>query len=202
MPKKSAAARSGTQRNKPRMQKSIQLVRQTVEEREPLIEKEVDTSAEEEAQTSDELTSTSASTIAALDSSSESTKKESVKIANSTTARKKASAQLATPGTQSEETNDGSSSATASKGAAASRLQSQLKEDLVFETATASKGTAASRLTARRQSVQKTQQRAAATLITAEHYAYVRRDLVVIAILAFIMFAVIIGLHFVPAIGG
>jgi hypothetical protein len=178
MPKKSAAARSGTQRNKPRMQKSIQLVRQTVEEKEPLIEKEVDTSAEEEAQTSDEITSTSVSTIAALDSSSESTKKESVKIANSTTARKKASAQLATPGTQSEETDDVSSSATASKG------------------------TAASRLAARRQAVQKTQQRAAATLITAEHYAYVRRDLVLIAILAFIMFAVIIGLHFVPAIGG
>lgn len=178
MPKKSAATRSGAQRNKPKVQKSIQLVRQTVEEIEPSIEKEVDTSAEEEAQTSDELTPTSVSTIAALDSTSESTEKESVKNANSTTARKKASAQLVTSDIQSEEAS------------------------VVNSTVTAPKGTAASRLAARRQAVQKTQQRAAATLITAEHYAYVRRDLVVIAILAFIMFAVIIGLHFVPAIGG
>jgi len=177
MPKKSAATRSGAQRNKPKVQKSIQLVRQTVEEIEPSIEKEVDTSAEEEAQTSDELTPTSVSTIAAFDSSSESTEKESVKNANSTTARKKASAQLVTSDIQSEEAS------------------------VINSTVTAPKGTAASRLAARRQAVQKTQQRAA-TLITAEHYAYVRRDLVMIAILAFIMFAVIIGLHFVPAIGG
>ena len=190
MPKKSAATRSGAQRNKPRVQKSIQLVRQTVEEKEPLIEKEVDTSAEEEAQTSDELTPTSVSTIATLDSSSENTEKESVKIANSKTARKKASAQLAAPSTQSEE---------ASIVTAPKRSPDGLKDENVFDT---KQGTAASRLAARRQAVQKTQQRAAATLITAEHYAYVRRDLVVIAILAFIMFAVIIGLHFVPAIGG
>jgi len=49
--------------------------------------------------------------------------------------------------------------------------------------------------------VQKAQQRAAATLITAEHYAYVRRDLMFIAILAVIMFSAIIILHFVPGIG-
>jgi hypothetical protein len=190
MPKKSATARSGGQRNKPRVQKSIQLVRQNVEEKEPLIEKEADTSAEEEAQTSDEITPISASTIAALEDSSKSTDKESVKIANSTTARRKASAQLATPGTQSEE---------ASVVAAPKHSPDGLKDENVFDT---KQGTAASRLAARRQAAQKTQQRAAATLITAEHYAYVRRDLVVIAILAFIMFAVIIALHFVPAIGG
>ena len=180
MPKKSAAARSGGQRNKPRVQKSIELVRQTVEEKEPLVEKEVDTGDEVEAQDSDELTLTDVSTMStavALDSTSESTKKESVKIANNAAARRKASAQFATPDTQSEEAS------------------------AVSSTGTTSKGTAASRLAARRQAVQKTQQRAA-TLITAEHYSYVRRDLIVIAILAFIMFAVIIGLHFVPAIGG
>jgi len=65
----------------------------------------------------------------------------------------------------------------------------------------APKGSAAARLAARRQAAQKAQQRAAASLITAEHYAYVRKDLVFIAILAAIMFAAIIILHFVPGIG-
>ena len=199
MPKKSAAARSGGQRNKPRVQKSIELVRQTVEEKEPSVEKEVDTRDEVEAQDRDELTPTDVSTQAQYEqfllpypkdrdeltptdvsaaSTSERTKNESVKIANSAAARRKASEQFATPDTQSEEAS------------------------AVSSTGTTSKGTAASRLAARRQAVQKTQQRASATLITAEHYSYVRRDLIVIAILAFIMFAVIIGLHFVPAIGG
>jgi len=60
---------------------------------------------------------------------------------------------------------------------------------------------AAARLAARLQSGQKNQQRSAPTLITAEHYSYVRKDLVFIAVLAIIMFASIIVLHFVPGIG-
>ena len=67
--------------------------------------------------------------------------------------------------------------------------------------AAAPKGSAASRLAARRQASQRAQQRNAATLITAEHYTYVRKDLVFIAILAAIMFSAIIILHFVPGIG-
>ena len=67
--------------------------------------------------------------------------------------------------------------------------------------AAAPKGSAAARLASRRQASQKAQQRNAATLITAEHYAYVRKDLVFIAILAAIMFSAIIILHFVPGIG-
>ena len=67
--------------------------------------------------------------------------------------------------------------------------------------AAAPKGSAAARLAARRQASQKAQQRNAAALITAEHYTYVRRDLVFIAILAAIMFSAIIILHFVPGIG-
>ncbi|MBV9256993.1 MAG: hypothetical protein JO215_03130 [Ktedonobacteraceae bacterium] len=43
---------------------------------------------------------------------------------------------------------------------------------------------------------QRSQQRAAATLITAEHYTYVTRDLIIIAILASIMFIAIIVLYF------
>ena len=67
--------------------------------------------------------------------------------------------------------------------------------------AAAPKGSAAARLAARRQASQRAQQRNAAALITAEHYTYVRRDLVFIAILAAIMFSAIIILHFVPGIG-
>jgi hypothetical protein len=64
----------------------------------------------------------------------------------------------------------------------------------------ATKGSASARLAARK-NAQRTQ-RNQASLITAEHYFYVRRDLIFIAILAAIMFAVIIILYFVPAIGG
>ncbi len=55
---------------------------------------------------------------------------------------------------------------------------------------------AAARLAARRQAAQKVQ-RSSANLITAEHYAYVRKDLIFILILAVILFGVIIALHFV-----
>ena len=57
------------------------------------------------------------------------------------------------------------------------------------------KGSAAARMVARRRAAHKAQQRSPASLITAEHFAYVRRDLITIAILAFIMFAAIILLY-------
>ena len=71
----------------------------------------------------------------------------------------------------------------------------------VGETVAAPKS-ASARLAARRQAIQKTQQRAPALMISAENYKYVRKDLIFIAILAAIMFSAIIILHFVPAIGG
>jgi len=55
-------------------------------------------------------------------------------------------------------------------------------------------GSASARLAARRG--QKGQQRIAATLITSDHYAYVTRDLLIIAILASVMFVAIIVLYF------
>ena len=60
---------------------------------------------------------------------------------------------------------------------------------------------AASRLAARRQAAQKAQ-RTPVSLISAEHYGYVRKDLAFILVLAIIMFSAIIIMHFVPAIGG
>ena len=61
---------------------------------------------------------------------------------------------------------------------------------------------AAARLAARRQAAQRVSQRSTAALITAEHYSYVRKDLMFILILAIIMFSAIIIMHFIPAIGG
>lgn len=55
---------------------------------------------------------------------------------------------------------------------------------------------AAARLAARRQDAQKAQ-RSTASLIVAENYGYVRRDLVFILFLAIIMFSAIIALHFI-----
>lgn len=76
-------------------------------------------------------------------------------------------------------------------------------EEVVPERNVTSKpaGSAAARLASRRQSSQRGQGRSAAALITPEHYAYVRKDLVFIGILALIMVAVLVGLIFVPGIG-
>jgi hypothetical protein len=63
------------------------------------------------------------------------------------------------------------------------------------------RGSASARLAARRQAAQKNPQRSSASLITSEHYAYVRKDLILIAVLAVILFSIIIILHFVPGIG-
>ncbi|GLV57095.1 hypothetical protein KDH_39330 [Dictyobacter sp. S3.2.2.5] len=57
---------------------------------------------------------------------------------------------------------------------------------------------ASARLAARRLAAQKAQQqRAGNAMVTTEHFAYVRRDLITIAILATIMVAAIVILYFV-----
>ncbi len=133
MAKKTANTRSAAQRNKPKTQKSVELVRQTSTEKEV----EVDSSPEQ---------------------------------ANSGVATSMAQAPT------SVTKNGGTKTA--------------------VDTATASKTSASARLAARRQAAQKTQ-RSSATLITSEHYRYVRNDLIYIAILATIMFSVLIVLFFV-----
>ncbi|HEY1353798.1 MAG TPA: hypothetical protein VGF67_29665 [Ktedonobacteraceae bacterium] len=55
---------------------------------------------------------------------------------------------------------------------------------------------AKARMAARRQAAQRTQ-RAPASLIVAENYSYVRKDLIFVLILAIIMFSAIIALHFI-----
>jgi hypothetical protein len=150
MAKKTARTRSTAQRNRPKAQKSFELVRQTA------IEKEAELEDSPEPANSDVVTLTTANSVS---------EKE----------RKK----TATVPAPKEMDESESTKAIATHNASASE-----------------------RLAARRQAAQKAQQRSSMTLITAEHYGYVRRDLIYIAILALVMFAVLIGLHFVPAIGG
>jgi hypothetical protein len=156
MPKKTAPARGGAQRNKPRarVQKNFELVHQTSDEQGQEQEQE------QETVSSTEPTAVSVSTVLA-------------------------------PEVKENK----------SMSAAAGEVKQSTSTSSDTGTALAPKGSAAARLAARRQAAQKIQQRAASALITSEHYAYVRRDLVFIAILAAIMFSAIIILHFVPGIG-
>ena len=164
MPKKSATARSGAQRNKPKVQKSIELVRQP---------------KPTPAESSAEPTAVSVSTAAAATPVSTVETPTPKPVPASKAARRVK--------TESAESVNGS----------AIDSKAERTEEVVVP---APKGTASERLAARRQAAQK--QRSSVTLISAENYAYVRKDLIIIAILAAIMFSVIIILHFVPVIGG
>ena len=146
MPKKTTSTRGGAQRNRPKVQKNIELVRQV-----PVEQELEDTSNAEPA----------AASVTAVATSSED---------RQSTAKRSE--------TKQSETKDTTATAVAPP-----------------------KGSAAARLASRRLATQKAQQRAAATLVTAEHYAYVRQDLKLIAILATIMFIAIIILRFIPGIG-
>ena len=144
MPKKTTTTRGGAQRNRPKVQKNVELVRQVSDEQ------ELDNSTNAEA---------SAASVTAVATSAEN--RQSAAKRNET-------------------------------------KQSETKENPATAPA---KGSAAARVASRRVATQKNQQRAAATLVTAEHYAYVRQDLRFIAILASIMFIVLFVLRFVPGIG-
>jgi len=132
MPKKSATARSGAQRHKPRPQKSFELLHPVSQEQESDAEQET-----EEAVIAQTSTATAIATAPEV---------------------QKASAQP-------------------------------------------SKQSASTRLAARRQAAQRNQQRHTAALITAEHFAYVRKDLMIIAALAIVMFGAIIVLYFTLGAG-
>lgn len=164
MPKKSASARGGASRNRPKAQKNIQLVRPNAAISENEIQPE-ESSVEEEPTLAPPAAKASAASTA-------------------TVAKKEAAT---------------------GKKAAGEGVTSQ-PQKTAEEPAAASTGSAAARLAARRQNQGQAVLKPAAprntSLITAEHYAYVRRDLIYILILAIIMFSTIIILHFVPAIGG
>lgn len=161
MPKKSATARGGTQRNKSKAQKSFELVRPVPQE-----------SPANRANTANAVNSVDTSTP------------EVVRTSTPTVPKTRTVSALPTvPEAQKERGIPEAATAPATS------------------TEVTPKGSAAARLAARRQATQKAQQRSAPALITPEHYSYVRKDLIFIAVLASIMFLIIIVLHFVPGIG-
>lgn len=158
MPKRTTSARGGASRNKPKSQKSIQLVRPTP--------------AENDMQDDNSVEETTLATP---------TPTPAPKSASTATASRP--------------------EVTTAKKSEVDRAASQKEKD-VADTSAVGTSSAAARLAARRQTALKQQVQRNANLITSEHYAYVRRDLIYIMILAIIMFSAIIILHFVPAIGG
>lgn len=177
MPKKTVHTRGNVQqRRKPKAQKSIELVRPV--------------SAEDEIEAKDNADGATSIGVATSTVTVPSPKR--VKSTNSTVKSEKSP--VASP-----ESNKTSVPASEETPVIETVVEVETTE-VVEETVPAPKSSAAARLAARRRAVQKAQR--SVTLISAENYAYVRKDLLFIAILAIIMFSAIIILHFVPAIGG
>lgn len=176
MPKKTAHTRSSTQqRRRPKAQKSIELVRPV--------------SVEDEMVTKDDVEPTS---VGVATSTVPTLEVESEKV----TAPASRSKKEARPSPKSEK----SSLPKVEKAPVLKTVEEDEPAAVVEETVPAPRASASARIAARRQAAQKTSR--TVSLISAENYSYVRKDLVIIAILAIIMFSAIIVLHFVPAIGG
>lgn len=165
MPKRTASARGGASRNKPKAQKSIQLVHPNT------------AVSENETQQDDS-----------------SVEEETTRVAPTAKATAASTATVSKTEAATGKKSDGES------------VTAQAQKSIEETSPAAARGSAAARLAARRQSQGQAALKPAAprnpSLITAEHYSYVRRDLIYILILAIIMFSAIIILHFVPAIGG
>ena len=179
MPKKTANTRSSVQqRRKPKAQKSFELVRPV--------------SAEDEIENNDDNADEPTSVGVAASTVSAPLPK---RVRTTTPSR---SEKAATTSPESEK----STAQKTEKTPVLNTVEDEESAEAVEETVPvpAPKSSASARLAARRQAAQKAQR--SVSLISAENYTYVRKDLVIIAILAIIMFTAIIILHFVPAIGG
>ncbi len=177
MPKKTAHARSGVQRSRPK-QKSFELVR-------PDADKKVLAPVESDAEA--EAVASGVVDMEEVEEVEEQSIPEKVTVTPISSGKPPRNA-VARSSAATISTDN------ASKGAA-TRPATDVSADNTPRSA-------ADRLAARRLAAQKAQQRTPVSLISAEHYGYVRKDLVFILILAIIMFSAIIIMHFVPAIGG
>src|SRR5579875_441582 len=178
MPKKTAHTRSSVQqRRKPKTQKSIELVRPVS------VEDEVEHKDDAEPGSIGIATST-------------------VEAPESDTGSEKAAPPVSTnkKGTATSSKSSKPSSPKIEKTPVLRATEEDEPYEVVEEAVPATRPGASARIAARRQAAQKTQR--TVSLISAENYAYVRKDLIIIAILAAIMFSAIIILHFVSAIGG
>lgn len=173
MPKKSANARSGASRNRPRPQKSVQLVRPVPAESQRVIERD------------EEETSGAVATSAAAGPIEKKAGSRRTRV--SSTAPAPSSSVVDEPVTKVTEEAKG----TEATGETAATEVAEV----------AAPRSASARMAARRKATQNMQARRTENLITAEHYSYVRKDLIFIAILAFLMLATLVVLHFVPGIG-
>ena len=195
MPKRPTPVRSGVQRNKPKAQKGFELVRPTSQ----ALELDEVSDVEQPTRENDDDTET-VSEIAPVVPKPKATMAATVereRIAGTTPVPQRRSRGRTTPVASTTSTTDELDDLP---------LVPQAKEDKVSASSRSAaaplvaKGSASERLAARRQGSQRAQQRNPAMLVTAEHYSYVRRDLMLIAILALIMFIIIIALYFVPGI--
>ena len=182
MPKKAATARNRAQRNKPKVQKTFELVRP----------ERVETEADEESSS----TSVKASTAVA----DQEVSKASVSASTAVSAKDESKASTAEGQASPLRETGGRGQPRPVRGTGGREQAPPLREEAETETEepknTPALGSASARLAARRQAAQKLQQRSAATLITSEHFAYVRKDLIRIAVFAMLMFAAIIVLYF------
>ena len=172
MPKKTANARGNAQRNRNRSQKSVQLVRPTA----PTTAAESQSDIGEEA----EATATNSSAVTLVAEAEQEISEGNEVTETAATSPAPLSAKRARTSREAPVSAPATSSAASAPRSASARMATRRQQQ---------------------QAAQKSQ-RQAPSLITAEHYSYVRKDLIFIAILAIIMFSTLIVLHFVPAIGG
>lgn len=184
MPKKTT--RSGAQRNRPKVQKNVSLVRPNAGV------------ATEETETQGEQGEIEETQLEGENGVVESSGRVSTATATATTTTTTTTTPASATTTTRSRSRTGRASGTTAT--APSEPSPEVKESEATVEEPAPKGSASARLAARRQN-QKSQQRVAPTLITAEHYSYVRKDLIYIAVLAVLMFATIIILHLIPGIG-
>ncbi|HJT59744.1 MAG TPA: hypothetical protein VJ761_24760, partial [Ktedonobacteraceae bacterium] len=158
MPKKTAHTRSSTQqRRRPKAQKSIELVHPV--------------SVEDKSENQDDVEPTS---VGIATSTAPVLEIESEKVAAPTSRSKKETA--------SSLKSEKSSSPKVEKAPVLRTEEKDEPAEVAEETVPAPKASASARIAARRQAAQKTSR--TASLISAENYSYVRKDLVIIAILA------------------
>jgi hypothetical protein len=173
MPKKATSTRNRAQRNKPKAQKSFELV---------LPEKVVPETEE-------------SSTISASISTADGPGQALPLRAESKTSERPSKADRPGQVPPLREESKTSGKVDGQRQAPPLREEQVTKSQEEQQNTSAPKS-ASARLAARRQAVQKLQQRSAAPLITSEHFAYVRNDLIKIAVFAVIMITAIIVLYF------
>jgi len=188
MPKKSTSARRGVRRYKPKGQKSFELVRSEK------VETEVEESNTTPANAStavatkeDAKTSTKAPTTVATKEDAKTSTKAPTTVSPKEDV--KTSTKVSKDSSPKEEAKTSTKAATDSSPKEEQKAKTQERQN------TPAQGSASARLAARRQAAQRLQQRSASTLITSEHFAYVRKDLIKIAVFAVLMFTTIIVLY-------